>query len=57
MTTWEYPIVELPRLEAPTHAPGTSSPVQALEAIGLTPRGRRKDRGPAQKPRAHPRHR
>jgi hypothetical protein len=45
MTTWEYLIVELPSFEAPTHAPGASAAVQALnnegkegwEAIGLTP--------------------
>ncbi len=45
MTTWEYLIVELPSLEAPTRAPGASAAVQALnnegeqgwEAVGLTP--------------------
>jgi hypothetical protein len=45
MTTWEYLIVELPSFEAPTHAPGASAAVQALnnegqqgwEAVGLTP--------------------
>jgi len=45
MTTWEYLIIELPSLEAPTHAPGASLAVQALnneggqgwEAVGLTP--------------------
>lgn len=45
MTTWEYLIVELPNLEAPTHAPGASPAVTALnneggqgwEAVGLTP--------------------
>jgi hypothetical protein len=45
MTTWEYLIVELPSLEAATHAPGASAAVQALngegeqgwEAVGLTP--------------------
>ena len=42
---WEYLIVELPNFELPTHAPGASAAVQALneegergwEAIGLTP--------------------
>lgn len=45
MTTWEYLIVELPSFVAPTHAPGASAAVHALneegargwEAIGLTP--------------------
>ena len=45
MTTWEYLIVELPNLEAPTHAPGASAAVHVLnhegaqgwEAVGLTP--------------------
>lgn len=45
MTTWEYLIVELPNLEPPTHAPGASAAVHALnnegqqgwEAVGLTP--------------------
>jgi hypothetical protein len=45
MTTWEYLIVELPSLEAPTQAPGASAAVHALnnegeqgwEAVGLTP--------------------
>lgn len=45
MTTWEYLIVELPNLEAPTRAPGSSAAVHALnnegeqgwEAVGLTP--------------------
>lgn len=45
MTSWEYLIVELPILEAPTHAPGASAAVHALneegergwEAVGLTP--------------------
>ena len=45
MTTWEYLIVELPFLEAATHAPGASPAVHALntegdkgwEAVGLTP--------------------
>jgi hypothetical protein len=45
MTTWEYLIVELPSFEAPTHAPGTSAAVHALnnegeqgwETVGLTP--------------------
>ena len=44
MTTWEYLIVELPNLEPPTHAPGASAAVHALnnegqqgwEAVGLT---------------------
>ena len=47
MTTWEYLIVELPNLEPPTHAPGASAAVHALnnegqqgwEAVGLTPLG------------------
>jgi hypothetical protein len=30
MTTWEYLIVELPSLEAPTQALGASAGVQAL---------------------------
>jgi hypothetical protein len=45
MTTWEYLIVKLPSFEAPTHTPGASAAVLALnnegdqgwEAIGLTP--------------------
>jgi hypothetical protein len=45
MTTWEYLIVELPSFGAPTHAPGASAAVHALnnegeqgwEAVGLTP--------------------
>lgn len=45
MDTWEYLIVQLPSFEAPTHAPGASAAVQALneegergwEAVGLTP--------------------
>jgi hypothetical protein len=45
MTTWEYLIVELPRFEPATHAPGASAAVHALneegeqgwEAVGLTP--------------------
>jgi hypothetical protein len=45
MTTWEYLIVELPSFKAPTHAPGASAAVNALneegergwEAVGLTP--------------------
>ena len=45
MTAWEYLIVELPRLEPATHAPGASAAVHALneegeqgwEAVGLTP--------------------
>lgn len=47
MTTWEYLIVELPNLGPPTHAPGASAAVHALnnegqqgwEAVGLTPLG------------------
>ena len=47
MTTWEYLIVELPNLEPPTHTPGASAAVHALnkegqqgwEAVGLTPLG------------------
>ena len=45
MTRWEYLIVELPRFEAPTPAPGASAAVHAInqegeggwEAVGLTP--------------------
>ena len=45
MTTWEYLIVELPRFEPATRAPGASAAVHALneegeqgwEAVGLTP--------------------
>jgi hypothetical protein len=45
MTVWEYLIVQLPGFEPPTHAPGSSAAVQALneegdrgwEAVGLTP--------------------
>jgi hypothetical protein len=45
MTTWEYLIVALPGFEAPTHAPGASAAVHALndegergwEAVGMTP--------------------
>jgi hypothetical protein len=44
MTTWEYLILELPCFEAPTHAPGASAAVHALneegergwEAVGMT---------------------
>ncbi len=47
MTTWEYLIVNLPGFEPPTHAPGASAAVHALneegergwEAVGLTPLG------------------
>jgi hypothetical protein len=46
MTTWEYMIVELPGFEAPTHAPGASAAVHALneegargwEAVGMIPK-------------------
>ena len=31
MTTWEYLIVELPRFEAPTRAPGAFAAVHALK--------------------------
>lgn len=42
---WEYLIVELPSFEPPTHAPGASAAVHALneegqqgwEAVGMTP--------------------
>lgn len=45
MTTWQYLIVELPSFEAPSHAPGASAAIHALndegeqgwEAVGLTP--------------------
>lgn len=45
MTTWEYLIVALPGFETPTHAPGASAAVQALnqegqrgwEAVGMSP--------------------
>lgn len=45
MITWEYLIVELPSFEKPTHVPGGSHAVHALnaeggrgwEAVGLTP--------------------
>jgi hypothetical protein len=45
MTTWEYLILELPSFEAPTHAPGSSPAVHALneegtrgwEAVGMIP--------------------
>jgi hypothetical protein len=44
MTTWEYLILELPGFEAPTHVPGASAAVHALneegarawEAVGMT---------------------
>jgi hypothetical protein len=44
VTTWEYLIVSLPRFEPPTHAPGASAAVHALneegergwEAVGMT---------------------
>ena len=44
MVAWEYLIVALPRFEAPTHAPGVSASVAALngegdqgwEAVGMT---------------------
>jgi len=44
MTTWEYLIVALPALQAPTSAPGGSAAVEALnregsegwEAVGMT---------------------
>lgn len=47
MTAWEYLIVELPRFEPPTYAPGASAAVHAInqegeqgwEAVGLTPLG------------------
>ena len=46
MTIWEYLIVELPTFGEPSHAPGASAAVQALneegergwEAVALTPR-------------------
>ena len=42
---WEYLIVDLPSFEPPTHAPGASAAVHALneegalgwEAVGMTP--------------------
>ena len=42
---WEYLIVELPSFQTPTHAPGASAAVHALneegergwEAVGMTP--------------------
>lgn len=45
VTTWEYLIVELPGFVPPTHAPGASAAVHALneegergwEAVGMTP--------------------
>jgi hypothetical protein len=57
MTTWEYLIVEFPSFEGPTHAPGASAAVHALnnegeqgwEAVGLTPLARREDRCTPQK--------
>ncbi len=44
MTMWEYLVVALPRFEPPTHAPGASAAVRALneegergwEAVGMT---------------------
>ena len=44
MVAWEYIIVALPAFEAPTHAPGVSASVVALngegnqgwEAVGMT---------------------
>jgi hypothetical protein len=44
MVVWEYLIVALPAFQAPTHAPGTSASVAALngegtqgwEAVGMT---------------------
>lgn len=44
MTTWEYLIIALPGFERPTHTPGASAAVQALndegsrswEAVGMT---------------------
>ncbi len=44
MTQWQYLIVALPQFEAPTHVPGGSAAVEALnregcdgwEAIGMT---------------------
>jgi len=44
MVAWEYLIVALPTFEAPTHAPGVSASVAALngegnegwEAVGMT---------------------
>ena len=47
MTTREYLIVELPRLEAPTHAPGISSPVQALDNEGEARLGGHRPDSPA----------
>jgi hypothetical protein len=45
MTAWEYLILELPQFEPPTHAPGASAAVHALneegergwEAVGIIP--------------------
>ena len=34
MAVWEYLIVALPAFEAPTHAPGASASVAALNAEG-----------------------
>ena len=34
MVAWEYLIVALPAFEAPTHAPGVSASVAALNAEG-----------------------
>ena len=44
VTTWEYLIVSLPHFEQPTHAPGASPAIHALnkegergwEAVGMT---------------------
>jgi len=46
VTTWEYLILELPVFGEPTHAPGASAAIQALndegergwEAVAVTPR-------------------
>jgi hypothetical protein len=35
MVVWEYLIVALPAFDAPTHAPGASASVAALNAEGL----------------------
>ena len=34
MTTWEYLILELPTFEPPTHAPGASAAIHALNQEG-----------------------
>ena len=36
MTTWEYLILELPGFEAPTHVPGASAAVHALNEEGAS---------------------